>query len=901
MFRRIPKLARLVVGLGLAASTVLVALPISPASAITSVGAPTFAGANAVVIGTSAGVNAAYTMVVAAAVNIAVADAFVVTFPAGTHVGTGSLTVAGAGTIGTSIGGTIVTSATGGGTRLVPTITLVAAAAINAGNINFVLGSAAGVVHPVTPGAAYTLSVAKTVGAAEATANSAAYTITANPILAPATASSATQITLAFTSSAQLTAGVDVINSVIPSGFTLPATIDKSRVAINGVVLTTDPTVSVGVPPGSAGTITMTIPDMDGATAGMQHIAAGAITLVYSSLAGIVTPASANTHAASYSFGVFGPTGLPATLTPVGRANVTRNATVSGVGTSSRSGTVTVSGRGYTANGTATLWLDNAAGSGVADNAIIDGTETTLATVTTGADGTFTATFSPANTSIFVGQGAFRLNARDINGRAIGWLATGISTGTQGSLSPSTPTADSTATTTVLGSGSASGTAPTLSILGSVYLTPSSATRGSIIAMSISDYSVAITSATLGGLALTLTTTSAFASGAQSVTFTVPLSAPIGVNSVLVLGGAAATSDNRAALFTVTAAPVTAVPNVAVANQSISLSGSSFTTGGAATIAIGAIKVDGAAAGLPTTAIAIDNGGTWAAQITLPTVAVIASLAVAGTHTLTITDSAGVIGEAVFTISSPSVVAAPTASGRGTLVTLNMKGFAASTALTITYGATSVGGVTTDGSGNASASLTVPLTAAIPSDNTIAVSGGSTAGVVTHSVPTATITVSPSTGAPGTVLTIKGLNFPAYSPVSNILIGGISALPAPAPASDGFGAINATILIPQVAAGTAALLMTAGGASANVAVIISAAATTAASSLAPLGTNLVRVWGDIAGVPVLYDPLVPTASDLKALVRGQGYWVKVVTAQTVTLGSFTYTLLAGWNNIGWQG
>jgi hypothetical protein len=74
-------------------------------------------------------------------------------------------------------------------------------------------------------------------------------------------------------------------------------------------------------------------------------------------------------------------------------------------------------------------------------------------------------------------------------------------------------------------------------------------------------------------------------------------------------------------------------------------------------------------------------------------------------------------------------------------------------------------------------------------------------------------------------------------------------------------------------------------------------------ALAPLGNNLVRVWGYNAAsqIYLMYDPALPAVSDLTELKRGQGYWIKAKSAQTVTLGTFEYNLSAGWNNVGWQG
>jgi hypothetical protein len=73
--------------------------------------------------------------------------------------------------------------------------------------------------------------------------------------------------------------------------------------------------------------------------------------------------------------------------------------------------------------------------------------------------------------------------------------------------------------------------------------------------------------------------------------------------------------------------------------------------------------------------------------------------------------------------------------------------------------------------------------------------------------------------------------------------------------------------------------------------------------LAPLGANLVRVWGFDSGKKAfqLHDSAAPRLSDLTTLVRGRGYWIMVKRAQAVTLGGGAFTLSAGWHLIGWLG
>ena len=76
-----------------------------------------------------------------------------------------------------------------------------------------------------------------------------------------------------------------------------------------------------------------------------------------------------------------------------------------------------------------------------------------------------------------------------------------------------------------------------------------------------------------------------------------------------------------------------------------------------------------------------------------------------------------------------------------------------------------------------------------------------------------------------------------------------------------------------------------------------------AAALAPLGANLVRVWGYDSATQKfqLYDPAAALLSDLSALNRGAGYWINVKAGQSATLGTGSYSLNAGWNLVGWLG
>ena len=72
-------------------------------------------------------------------------------------------------------------------------------------------------------------------------------------------------------------------------------------------------------------------------------------------------------------------------------------------------------------------------------------------------------------------------------------------------------------------------------------------------------------------------------------------------------------------------------------------------------------------------------------------------------------------------------------------------------------------------------------------------------------------------------------------------------------------------------------------------------------ALAGLGTNLVLIWSYDSDTQRwrVYDPLIPSLSDLPFLVRGRGYWINVKTPQKLIYGGYSYDLQAGWNLIGW--
>ena len=67
--------------------------------------------------------------------------------------------------------------------------------------------------------------------------------------------------------------------------------------------------------------------------------------------------------------------------------------------------------------------------------------------------------------------------------------------------------------------------------------------------------------------------------------------------------------------------------------------------------------------------------------------------------------------------------------------------------------------------------------------------------------PSPTITLSAASGAPGTMVTIRGDGFKTFVPVRGVSVGGINVLPAPAPSTNAQGMTEFDILIPGLDSG----------------------------------------------------------------------------------------------------
>lgn len=412
------------------------------------------------------------------------------------------------------------------------------------------------------------------------------------------------------------------------------------------------------------------------------------------------------------------------------------------------------------------------------------------------------------------------------------------------------------------------------------------------------------------------------------------------IAAMLAVGcGAFSTVDAAPAL-----APVlTLTPTAAVPGQTVTLNGSGFSSasisGGAGPNSVHQVTGTGGAAvtlgGITLTAphvtypIILDSAGNLLANVVIP----IDNTTLAdGDRDLKITDSGGATGSARLTIPKRSIGLAPTTSRRGSTVSVNGAGFPAASpsisgsgTVAIDYGGITVANAATTSTGTFQTTFQVPTGAIIPSTNTVTVTAlGFTANATSqHSVPSASITVNPTSGSAGSRVTVSGANFPGFATGSTLTLGNISVLSLPAPTTDGDGIFATSFLVPQAPPGANVVSVVAGGVSALTNFTVEASlviptptpAPTAtptpkppvepARALAPLVAtdNLLRVWAFDNSTKQwsFFDPrpVFAAANSIKELVTGRVYWIKVERNQTPTLDGNERTLFGGWNILAW--
>ena len=378
-------------------------------------------------------------------------------------------------------------------------------------------------------------------------------------------------------------------------------------------------------------------------------------------------------------------------------------------------------------------------------------------------------------------------------------------------------------------------------------------------------------------------------------------------------------------------------PQIVVPNQRVILTGRGFTslvvpdgngplgshqiTGvGQSVITVGGTPLKPPFAFYP---INFDDFGNWATTISIPVTDVTVA---GGAITVKAVDDQGIVETTQVIIGIPSITLEPETSRINTDVSVTGRGFPASNVLTrvnsqvpISYAGFALTVVSADDLGGFTATIRVPASTRISSNNIVraTVVGFDQWGMAVHAVPRPTITLSPSSGVPGTAVTVAGKGFPPNAVIASSRAGDINVLSAPAPVTDGDGNLLTFFTMPIFLPGVQTVSVTAGGLTGNdVFTVIEGAAVVQtlptpspsalpADALASLtqGENLLRVWTFNNGSKTweFFDPrpAFVNANTINRMVPSYIYWFQLKRGQAASLNGRVVSLFEGWNLVPW--
>ena len=393
-----------------------------------------------------------------------------------------------------------------------------------------------------------------------------------------------------------------------------------------------------------------------------------------------------------------------------------------------------------------------------------------------------------------------------------------------------------------------------------------------------------------------------------------PNDAPLGVQDLRV----ESSGGNDGTNITIAGPRVTSNPLTVIANQRLSLTGSGFTSNSRiARITFAGDEIEEWAVNTGPT---VDNGGTWSLSVDLP---ITASTTSAGEHRIQVEDQDGRVGSVSVTVPDRSVSITPDIGRVGTIAVVRGENFPSKNdegstfSLSIIYEAQN-GRTTTsaipDASGRFETQLRIPTTATIPSTNLVTVSLDATAGTmapvqVNHNVPEGIITLSETSGGPGSVISISGEGFKSFVPVTAVTVGSLEVTPSPKPSSDVNGMLSFDIIIPGLDTGIQTIEVKVSGTTAGTGFTVTESGVNpgdiveVATGLADLGDNFVNIWhfNNDTKAWSFYD--AQEGSDLTHLITGETYLLQIKSSVEVILNRDTrsVTCVGGncWNQIVW--
>ena len=685
-----------------------------------------------------------------------------------------------------------------------------------------------------------------------------------------------------FGTSGALVAGSGTVTIAFPSGTVVPATIDKSRIAVgpstNQIPLTSDPTIS-------GTTVTLTVPatDPDGSALNNPIAANDTVTVFFSQLAGIKNTKSSGT-AGSTTAGTAGKvkTSGQTTNENIGTA-LSFATTISLSKTSAAEGdAVTVTVGGFTSglkvslsgspkaiSGSATVGsdgtaaiagtmkgvsgtvvaTDTAATPKTASASLISGTAfaiTVKPTLTATASGKAQDTITLKGTNYTVGETVLTAEI-NFGGAAIA-AANVVTTMPGGGIVLSDKDVDgvfddftikikipSNATTGVnqiqVTDGTATAKTTTEVTSRSVTLVPSSGPPGTVVTIGGTGFPESIATSANNTISISpvfgsTAVTGLFTGGAGDLsgsdTFTIPASATaVDITVTVSIRGGDTTSATGSSKFTVETRGLTVSPDTGPRGTKILVSGDKFTANG--TVAANGISV-GSVSTVHVPVTLDSTGSIPGTSVTVPATAPL------GKQTVALTDSGALAGSGSFTITQPTISLSPTSSTMGNDVTITGAGWVPSTSVTVTMnsGGVAVGTAVekTDGSGNLTVIMEVPSTAGVglavasftATDGTAV---GNTALARTLTIAAPKITLSAASAVVGDSVSLDATGFLPSSGMSDLTIGGADVKEGVV-TSDTEGKLTTSFVVPGLS-GAQLVSITIGGTTITTSLTVTAA------------------------------------------------------------------------------
>ena len=469
-----------------------------------------------------------------------------------------------------------------------------------------------------------------------------------------------------------------------------------------------------------------------------------------------------------------------------------------------------------------------------------------------------------------------------------------------------------------------------------ISISPQTGSVGDTIQVQMSDFpaDATVTAISIAGFPVS-PTGSVNAEGNGSFSFVIPNSVPQGIEKLAVFASNAKKEEADADTKLIIGGPgIRVTPGTVLANQRVSVVASGFTAGAriccvdpdgpdtvhrmpeikVGNVVIPAERINGGQR------VTVDNGGSWSASINLPFVK---ALTEEGTKELRVTDSRGRVGTAEVTIPARTIEVTPLTGRVGSIAVVRGEGFPSrndegdSFGISIVYqastGSTTTVSATPDASGRFEVQLRVPTGAAIPSTNTILVkfeAGGQEVPTsITHTVPEGAISLSASSGGPGTSLTVNGEGFKTFVPITSVKVGSIEVTPSPRPSTDANGMMSFGITIPGLDVGIQTVEVMVGQTTASTGFTVTESGVNpgdikpVAEAVESLGDNLDVIWhfNNDSKAWTFYDGM--EGSTLTHTITGETYLILVKSTVEVILNRDTrnLTCVGGncWNQIVW--